>query len=462
MKKNTVTTIQIEDMSDRGEGIGHAEGYTLFVKDTVIGDVVQVKVVKDKKTYGYAKLLEILKPSDIRVEPRCPAAGPCGGCQLQAMNYKEQLEYKRRKVEEHLRRIGGFEIRQMEMAPVLGMEDPWHYRNKSQIPVRRAKDGKIQMGFFAGRTHSIIETPHCYLGDPVSEEIQNVVREHLKTYNIDPYDENTGKGLLRHILIRKARATGEILVCLVINGSRIPHSDVLVRALQEIPGMASISLNLQREKNNVILGQEVVNLYGPGHITEAIGDIYYQISPLSFFQVNPKQTEVLYRKVLEFAGLTGTETVWDLYCGAGTISLFLAQQARQVYGVEITPAAIDNARANARQNGITNAEFFVGKAEEVFPQYAEKTYKHTGIHPKADVIVVDPPRKGCDSALLEAILSIAPDRIVYVSCDSATLARDLKILCGGGAYEIKAVQPVDMFPQTVHIETIVLLQRQNS
>ncbi|MCD8078645.1 MAG: 23S rRNA (uracil(1939)-C(5))-methyltransferase RlmD [Lachnospiraceae bacterium] len=458
MEKNTLVQVQIEDMTEQGEGIGKVDGYTLFIKDTVVGDFVEAKVIKVKKRYGYGKLLRILTPSPDRVEPLCPVAGPCGGCQLQAMSYASQLAFKRRKVENHLRRLGGLDV---PVEPVLGMEDPWEYRNKCQVPVGRNRDGRIICGFYAGHTHSIIETEHCYLGNEINDQVLRLVKNHMERYGIEPYDEATGRGLVRHILVRQGRATGEIMVCLVVNGRRLPHADRLVETLCAIPGMTSISLNVNRQRNNVILGQELINLYGPGHIVDRIGDISYQISPLSFYQVNPVQTEKLYATALDFAGLTGNETVWDLYCGIGTISLFLAKQAKQVYGVEIVPAAIENARENAVRNGIDNAEFFIGRAEEVLPDHYRKVWKETGEKLRADVIVVDPPRKGCDEKLLDTMLQMQPERIVYVSCDSATLARDLRVLCGGG-YQVKKVQPVDMFPMGVHVECIAKIEKKNS
>ena len=459
MQKDTILQITIEDMTEQGEGIGHADGYTLFVRDAVIGDIAEVKVIKAKKNYGYGKLLRILTPSPHRENPRCPAAGPCGGCQLQAMDYESQLAFKRKKVEGHLQRIGGFDVTGGLVRPVLGMDNPWEYRTKCQVPVRRAKDGHIAMGFYAGHSHRIVETERCFLGTPVNEQILGILRRHMESYHIEPYEEETGRGLVRHVLIRSGRATGEIMVCIVINGKAIPHADVLCRELMRIPGMTSVSLNINTGRDNVILGREVKNLAGTETITERIGTLSYVLSPLSFFQVNPVQTEKLYGKALEFAELTGQETVWDLYCGAGTISLFLAQRAKQVYGVEIVPEAVENARGNARINGIVNTEFYTGKAEEVFPEVCERHIRETGTPLHADVVVVDPPRKGCDEKLLTAILSMCPDRIVYVSCDSATLARDLKILCAEGNYALRKVQPVDMFPQTVHVETVVLLSR---
>ena len=454
-RKNDMVTLDIVDCGTNGEGIGKADGFTVFVKDAVIGDRVTAKIMKAKKNYGYGRLMEILTPSPDRAEPVCPSARQCGGCQLQALSYEKQLEFKADKVRGHLERIGGFA--NLPMEPIIGMKDPFHYRNKAQFPVGRNRDGKIVTGFYAGRTHSIIENRDCVLGVPQNREILDRVIDYMETYDISPYDEVTGKGLIRHIFTRYGYHTGEIMVCIVANGSRLPHQQELVKALREIPGMTSITLNINKNRNNVILGEKIQVLWGQGYITDKIGDISYQISPLSFYQVNPQQTWELYSKALEYADLHGEETVWDLYCGIGTISLFLAQKAKFVRGVEIVPAAIEDARRNARLNGIKNAEFYVGKAEEVLPDYyADYAARHPGENARADVIVVDPPRKGCDETLLNTIVEMQPDRVVYVSCDSATLARDLKYLCERG-YQVKKVCPVDMFPMTVHVETVVML-----
>lgn len=449
-KKNDLLTVTIEDMGHDGEGIGKVDGYTVFVKDTVIGDKVQAKIMKAKKNYGYARLVEIMEPSKDRVEPRCAYARQCGGCQIQALSYEKQLAYKQQKIANNLIRIGGFQKEEIPMQPIIGMEDPYHYRNKAQFPVGCDKEGHLIAGFYAGRTHSIISNRKCYLGVEVNEQILNLVLAHMETYDIPAYDETTGKGLVRHVLIRYGFQSKEIMVCLVVNGSRIPGAEDLIAKLREIPGMTSISLNINKKRSNVILGDKVKTIWGQEYITDKIGDISYEISPLSFFQVNPKQTWKLYSKALEYADLHGEETVWDLYCGIGTISLFLAQQAKFVRGVEIVPAAIDDAKRNAQINNIENVEFFVGKAEEVLP----REYEKNGVY--ADVIVVDPPRKGCDEMLLKTILKMQPKRVVYVSCDSATLARDLRFLCDNG-YELKKVCGVDQFPQTVHVETVCLL-----
>ena len=453
MKKDDLIEVTIEDLSEEGTGIGKFEGMTFFIKDAVIGDRVRAKIMKMKKNYGFARLMEVLTPSPDRVEPLCPVARQCGGCQIQAMSYEAQLAFKTRKVESNLKRIGKFE--EIPMESIIGMEDPFHYRNKAQFPFGKNRDGKIITGFYAGRTHSIIENTSCHLGKEVNEEILEKILAWMNAFHVEPYNEATGKGLMRHSLIRCGFRTGEIMVCLVINGRKIPGEEALVDSLKIIPGMTSISLNVNKEKTNVILGREVINLWGRPYIEDYIGEVKYQISPLSFFQVNPVQTERLYGKALEYAGLTGEETVWDLYCGIGTISLFLARKARKVYGVEIIPDAIEDARRNASLNGFTNTEFYVGKAEEVLPEKYEKE----GV--RADVIVVDPPRKGCDENLLSTMVKMQPERIVYVSCDSATLARDLRYLCDNG-YELKRVCPADMFPQTVHVETVVLLSHKKA
>ena len=417
----------------------------------MIGDTVTAKIIKAKKNYGYGRLMEVLKPSPYRVEPKCEFARQCGGCQLQALSYDQQLVFKTNKVKGHLERIGGFT--DIPMEPIIGMDELFHYRNKAQFPVGRNKEGKIVTGFYAGRTHNIIENRDCALGVAENKEVLDRVIAHMEKYGIEPYNEATGKGLVCHVLIRYGYFTKEVMVCLILNGNKIPKEELLVKSLCEIPGMTSITINVNKKHSNVILGEEIRLLWGQEYITDRIGDISYQISPLSFYQVNPMQTQKLYAKALEYADLHGEETVWDLYCGIGTISLFLAQKAKFVRGVEIVPAAIENAKENAKLNGLENTEFFVGKAEEVLP----REYKKNGVY--ADVIVVDPPRKGCDETLLETMVEMNPDRIVYVSCDSATLARDLKYLCERG-YELRKVCPVDQFGMTVHVETVVLLSQQ--
>ena len=467
MQKNEIVKVKIEDIGVGGEGIGKVDGYTLFIKDAIIGDVVEAKVMKAKKNYGYARLMNVLTPSKDRVEePVCPMARKCGGCQIQEMKYPAQLAFKEAKVRGNLERIGEVpaELLDQIMHPAVGMDgegmQPFRYRNKAQFPVGTDKDGRVIAGFYAGRTHSIIENTDCALGVEVNEEILNCILDFMEEFKIPAYDEVKHKGLVRHVLLRYGFKTDEIMVCLVINGKTIPHCHDLVGRLRQIPGMTSITLSTNTAKTNVIMGDTIRLLWGQEFITDYIGEIKYQISPLSFYQVNPVQTEKLYGLALDYAGLTGNEAVWDLYCGIGTISLFLAKKAKQVYGVEIVPQAIDDAKNNAKINDITNAEFYVGKAEEVLPEYYKEYEKtHNGETAHADVIVVDPPRKGCEESLLQTIVDMQPEKVVYVSCDSATLARDVKFLRANG-YELKDVTPVDQFPHTVHVETVCLLSRE--
>lgn len=458
MQKNDIAIVKITDIGVNGEGIGKVEGYTLFIKDAVIGDTVEAKVMKAKKNYGYARLIKVIDPSPDRTEPVCSFSRKCGGCQIQEMSYGRQLEFKENKVRENMERIGGFPQKVLDrvLEPILGMEQPFHYRNKAQFPFGTDKEGNPITGFYAGRTHDIIANTDCALGVTANKEILEIVLDFMKETGIASYDETKGTGLIRHVLIRFGFTTKEIMVCLVVNGTSIPNSDHLVDRLKDIPGMISITISTNTKRTNVIMGDSYKILWGQGYITDYIGKIQYQISPLSFYQVNPVQTEKLYSIALEYADLKGKETVWDLYCGIGTISLFLAQKAAKVYGVEIVPQAIEDARRNALINGIENVEFFVGKSEEVLPDYYEKYEKEHGCRARADVIVVDPPRKGCEETLLETIVKMEPERVVYVSCDSATLARDLKYLCEKG-YELVKARVVDQFPMTVHVETCVLL-----
>lgn len=449
MNKNEILTVRIEDMSDTGEGIGKYEGYTLFVKDACLGDVVRAKIIKPKKNYAFARCEEVLEPSPYRVEPPCPVHRACGGCQLQALSYEKQLEFKEKKVRDCLTRIGGFEA--VDIKPIIGMQNPLGYRNKAQFPFGVNKAGEIITGFYAGRTHCIIENDRCLLGSSKNEEILELIKEYMNENHVSAYDEVSHKGLVRHALIRVGYHTGEIMVCLVINGKKLPAADRLLDRLTQVAGMSSISVNINTEDTNVILGDKTQVLWGSDKIVDKIGSLTFKISARSFFQVNSVQTERLYGKALEYAQLEPDDVVWDLYCGIGTISLFIAQKASKVYGVEIVEDAVNDARENAEANGLTNAEFFVGKAEEVVPE----KMRAEGI--KADVIVVDPPRKGCDQELLDALLQIEPKRIVYVSCSPSTLARDLKYLCQE-KYELVEVTPVDMFPMGVHVECVVWMQ----
>ena len=460
MKKNELVQVIIEDIGVNGEGIGKIDGYTLFVKDAVIGDRIEAKITKAKKNYGYARLMKILEPSVNRVEAKCPVARQCGGCQIQELSYEKQLEFKEKKVRGNLERIGGFssEMLQEVMEPVCGMEHPFYYRNKAQFPFGMDKEGNIITGFYAGRTHQIIPNTECSLGVKQNKEILDVVVDFMNTYHVTAYNEVTGKGLLRHVLIRYGFRTGEIMVCFVINGDKIPHSEKLVEKLMKIPEMTSITLNVNKERTNVILGREIKVLWGQSYITDYIGNVKYRISPLSFYQVNPVQMVKLYEKVLEYADLRGNETVLDIYCGVGTIGLFCAdhmrkkaghgQQGGKVIGIEAVREAVIDANRNAVINGIVNAVYICGKAEEELPK----------LNAEADVAILDPPRAGCRPELLQAVASAGVKRIVYVSCDPATMARDIRELAGLG-YELSETAPVDMFPWTGRIEAVSCLKR---
>ncbi|MDO4488965.1 MAG: 23S rRNA (uracil(1939)-C(5))-methyltransferase RlmD [Eubacteriales bacterium] len=465
MTKNEEFEILITDISDEGAGIGKtSDGFIWFIKDSVPGDRVLAAATKVKKSYGFGRVVRIIEGSPDRIESRCPVARPCGGCQIQALGYDAQLKFKAGKVKSCLERIGGFSDFSFE--DIIGMEEPWRYRNKAQYPVA-SKNGEIITGFYAGHTHSVISCEDCLIGDSCNGLIMKTVTEFLKEKKISAYNEETGKGLVRHVLIRTSHSTGEIMVCLVINGDKLPQADILTERLASLSFddkdavtntdtagkkshmITSVMLCVNKDRTNVIMGEKVINLFGPGFITDSILGVKFKIGPLSFFQVNPVQVEKLYSKALEYAGLTGNESVWDLYCGVGTITLCMAGAAREVLGVEIIPEAIYNAKENAGLNNIDNAKFYVGKAEEIVTGWTDK-------HP--DVICVDPPRKGCDEKCLETILKVSPERVVYVSCNPATLARDLKILCEGG-YRLEKVCPVDLFPHTVHVETVVLLSK---
>ena len=480
--KNDEFELEITDLGSTGEGIGKIDGYTLFVKDALIGDKVRVKVMKTKKNYGYARMLEIIEPSEYRVESECPVARQCGGCQLQHCSYEKQLSWKEEKVANCLRRIGGVPVYTEEkyrkyknaeeqqnaentaesktpiiMEPILRMDKPVHYRNKAQFPVGYDKDGNLVAGFYAGRTHSIIPQTDCLIQHECNKQIVETVLEFMKKYNVTAYDEKKNRGIVRHILTRVGKATGEVMVCLVINAKKLPHSEEFVEMIKNCGinlEIKSITVNINRENTNVILGEKVETLYGQSYIEDYIGDIKYRISPLSFYQVNPEQTKKLYQTALEFADIKEGEVVWDLYCGIGTISLFMAREASKVCGVEIVPQAIEDAKQNAKLNNITNAEFFVGAAEDVVPTQYEKS----GGRLRADVVTLDPPRKGCDEKLLDTVVKMAPSRIVYVSCDPGTLARDVKVLTDKG-YEVKRVRACDMFGGSFHVETVVLLSQ---
>ncbi|GIP52909.1 23S rRNA (uracil(1939)-C(5))-methyltransferase RlmD [Paenibacillus vini] len=469
--KNDEVVIDIIGMNHDGEGVGRAEGYTLFVQGALPGEKVRVKVLKTKKQYGYAKLLDVLEASPDRVAAPCPIYDRCGGCQLQHWSYAGQLAWKRQHVVDALERIGKLHVAGepgpaagadedadaaergpgITVLPTLGMAEPWRYRNKAQVPVG-VTDGALVGGFYARGSHRIVDMEMCLIQHEHNDEVVGRVKAIARQLGVTAYDEETGRGLLRHVVVKKAFRTGEMMLVLVTNGRDIPHSDAWIGLIREqIPHVVSICQNVNTKQTNVIFGDETRVLWGRDVIYDYIGDVQFAISARSFYQVNPVQTEVLYGKTVEYAGLTGHETVIDAYCGIGTISLFLAQHADRVYGVEIVKEAIEDARANAELNGMKHVTFEVGASEDVIPRWKEQ-----GI--EADVIVVDPPRKGCDPRLLETILEMKPERVVYVSCNPSTLARDLRILEDGG-YRTVEVQPVDMFPHTVHVESVALMVR---
>ncbi|OON94122.1 MAG: 23S rRNA (uracil-5-)-methyltransferase RumA [Epulopiscium sp. Nele67-Bin001] len=443
MDKNQDYTLEVIDINNDGAGVGKYNNFTVFIPNCVNGDVVDAKIIKVKKSYAIGKLINIVTPSPLRTNELCVQASKCGGCQLQHINYDAQLEFKQKRVRDCMERIA--KIKNIPVLPTIGMQNPSNYRNKAQYPIKNV-DGVVQIGFFAKKSHRIVESNECIIQDARNAKIVEVIRLFLLEQNISIYDEMSHKGLVRHLLIKSSFHLNQIMVCLVINGKKLPKSDLLVKQLCEIDGVCSIVINHNTNKGNVVLGDKVCVLYGKDFIEDKISELVFKISPLSFFQVNPTQTEILYNKVLEFANLAGDEIILDLYCGIGTISLFLAKAAKKVYGVEVVSMAIDNAIENAKINGIDNAEFILGKAEDAVPDI------------KADVVVVDPPRKGCDESVLKSIVQLSPNKIIYVSCDPATLARDVAFLDENG-YNVDIVQPIDMFPHTTHVETVVLLSR---
>ena len=446
VKKSSTYYISITGLGTKGEGIGKIDNFTVFVPGAILDEKVEVNIIKVNKNYAIGKLLNIIKTSDNRVEPSCDIYAKCGGCQLQHMSYEEQLNFKRQKVKDTLLRLGGIDI---EVEEVLGMKHPYRYRNKVQLPIGRYNN-KVNIGFFAPRSHNIIDLKSCFIQDEKADKIIKILREWIEKFNISIYDEKEHNGNLRHIMVRTAFKTAEVMVVLVTKDEKLPHKEELVNKLtHNLEGIVSIIQNVNTQKTNVVLGKKSIVLWGKDKIIDYIGDFKFAITPLSFFQVNPIQTEVLYNKALEYADLKGNEVVFDAYCGTGTISLFLSQKAKKVYGVEIVEEAIKSAKLNAKENNVDNVDFIVGESEQVIPELIEK-----GI--KADVVVVDPPRKGCEKSLLEAIANMSPEKVVYVSCDPATLARDLGILEELGFKTMKA-QPVDMFSNTYHVETVVKL-----
>ena len=533
-KKNELIILEITDLTEEGQGVGKCDGLVFFVKGTVMGDLVEAKILKVKKNYAYAKVEKLLKASPYRVTPLCPVAGKCGGCQLQHLSYEKELEWKEDRIAQSLIRIAGISEEEVHAKGegILGGKTE-RYRNKAQYPVQNRKEireeialggrafeeGKkgsekeqescdsLGIGFYGFHSHRIIEAEDCLINSAENPLILNCIKEWAREYKISGYDEETGKGLLRHIFLRKGFSTGEILLCLVLNGKSLPHGKELWEKLQglslsaeegdlqrevDIPRemdaesraelhcgvdtqseddghcglnkkvqekIVGLCININEGQGNAILGRETLCLYGKDNIEDKIGELSFSISVPSFYQVNPVQTEKIYGKALEYAALTGEETVWDCYCGIGTISLFLAQKAKQVYGLEIVPEAIENAKKNAEKNGLHNAEFFVGAAEEVLPKWVEEQKREgKDVGNLVDVVSLDPPRKGCDEACLSAVLELSPKRIVYVSCDPGSLARDIKYLREGG-YELQKWVGIDNFPRTGHVEMVALLSK---
>ncbi|MEI3613651.1 23S rRNA (uracil(1939)-C(5))-methyltransferase RlmD [Pseudogracilibacillus sp. SO30301A] len=450
VKKNEKISLTFEDLTHEGNGVAKVDGYPIFVPYALPGEEAEVKVIKINKNFGYGKLLDIKKASPERVTPPCNVFYKCGGCQLQHMSYDMQLEMKRNQVQNVMKKVAHLD--HVPVHPVLGMEDPWRYRNKIQIPVGE-KDEELITGFYQHRSHRIIDDMDtCVIQNELGDRMVEAVRRIATDLGIEAYNEETHRGMLRHIIVRTAFGTNDTMIILVTRTEKLLQQDELIKQLTvTYPSIKSIILNINKEKTNVIMGKKSRTIFGEGYIYDSIGDLKFKISPRSFYQVNPIQTKVLYNKVLEFANVGANDVVIDAYCGIGTISLFLAQQAKQVYGVEIVPEAINDAKINAKLNGITNTEFMVGEAEKVMPWWTAQ-----GLRP--DVIVVDPPRKGCEEILLKEMINMAPKRIVYVSCNPSTLARDLRILEDSG-FKTQEVQPVDMFCQTSHVEAIALIQR---
>jgi len=449
VEKNEDYIINIDNMGYEGEGVGKIDGFTVFVAGAIVGEKVKIKIVKVSKNFAFGKLLEIIEKSKGRIEPVCIIYKNCGGCNLQHIDYNSQLDFKTNRVVQVINRIGKLE--EVIVHKALGMESPYNYRNKVQLPASNI-NGVVKIGFYAVRSHDIINMENCHIQDAVADIVVKLTRQWIREFNIECYNEENHQGILRHIMIRKGIKTGEVMVVLVIKGKDIPHKEEFIEIMRKkIKGLVSIIQNTNNEKTNVILGSACKTLWGKDTINDYISEFKFEVSPLSFFQVNSIQTEVLYNKALEYANLSGGEVVLDAYCGTGTISLFLSKKAKKVYGVEIVPEAIENAKKNAKENNVDNTEFIVGEAEKVIPKLISQ-----GV--RADVVVVDPPRKGCDKTLLEAISHMGPKTIVYVSCDPGTLARDLGILDELG-YKTLEIQPVDMFPQTAHIETVCLIEK---
>ncbi len=449
LKKNDLVTLKIEDLTNEGMGVGRVDGYVLFVPKTAVGDVIEARVLKPLTSHGFAKCEKLLTPSPDRVKVDCPVFMKCGGCLFRHISYDAELRIKKSWVDGHMKRLGGLDI---VCDRILPSPAEIGYRNKAQIPCGKNNAGKSVFGFFAPHSHRIIESEHCALQPSFYGKITEIVEAFLTAYQIAPYDEETHKGLVRHLFIRDGRQSGEIMVCLVVNGNKLPHSDKLVDMLLSTGlNITSILLNINKKPGNEILGRETIVLHGKEGITDTLCGLSFDISPLSFYQVNHDGAEVLYGVAAEFAELTGEEILLDLYCGVGTIGLSMAKKAKKLIGVEVIPAAVENAKKNAAKNGIENAEFICADAGK-----AAETLAAEGIRP--DVVVIDPPRKGCGEDVISAMAKMSPRRIVMVSCNSATAARDCKRLSEIGYMPTK-MRAVDMFPRTGHVETVVLLSK---
>ena len=451
LSKNKEYIVDIVDIGQGGVGIGKYEGFTVFVDGGLVQDKIKVKITKSKKNYAVGDIVEIIEKSPFRVARKCSEnLRQCGGCQIQELDYQKQLDIKTNEVKQVISRIG--KLDDVVIRDTLGMEHPFRYRNKAQFPIQK-KDNMPVIGFYKKKSHDLISTDECIIQHEVNDKIIKIIKTYIRAYNVSIYDEKTHKGLLRHLVTKVGFTTGEVMIVLVANGKKLPYLKELASVLKEnIPGFKTLVVNVNTQKTNVILGKENIVAYGDGMIRDYIGELVFEISPLSFFQVNPLQTEVLYNKALEYANLGENDIVFDIYCGIGTISLFLAQKAKKVYGIEIVEDAIKDAKRNAKINNMDNVEFYVGKAEEVVPKMYQEGKR-------ANVVVVDPPRKGCDEKVLDTIVSMEPDRVVYVSCNPSTLARDLAYLNERG-YKCHEIQPVDMFPHSVHVENVAWLSKE--
>lgn len=449
VKKGDIIEVQISGLGSSGEGVGRYNGFTVFVKNALPEEIVQAEIVLVKKNYAVGVLKQLIKAASERTEPICPVYKECGGCQLQHLSYAGQLKMKQQQVLDALTRIGHLDV---EVLPVIGCSNPWNYRNKMQFPAAVNAEGEINIGCYAAATHSVIDTGSCLIQKEANNEVLTTVRKWMQRFGISAYDEKTGKGLVRHVMSRVGVHSGEVMAVLITSAYDIPHKKELVEWLEKyVPGLVSVVQNINKKPTNVVMGSKTRVLYGRSTITDSLGALSFNISAQSFFQVNSEQAEKLYNKALEYAALNGNETVVDVYCGTGTISLYLAKHAAQVYGIEIVPPAIEDAKKNAADNNCHNAEFILGDAAEKLPELLAQ-----GIQP--DVVIVDPPRAGCEQKVLQAIADVKPKRIVYVSCNPASLARDLAYLAERD-YKALAAQPVDMFPMTSHVETVVSLSK---